>query len=54
MAARPLLPLTLDGVEMVDDPTPGTRTTAAQFAALWVGSARAALDRRGDAERGTL
>ena len=39
---------------MVDDPTPGTRTTAAQFAALWVGLARAALDRRGDAERGTL
>jgi hypothetical protein len=49
-----LYPLTLDGVEMVDDPTPGTRTTAAQFAALWVGLARAALDRRGDAERGTL
>jgi hypothetical protein len=49
-----LYPLTLDGVEMVDGPQTGTRTTSAQFAALWVGLARAALDRTGDTERGTL
>lgn len=50
-----LYPLTLDGVEMVEGAQPGTRTTAAQFAALWVGLARAAIDRTGDGEqRGAL
>ena len=46
-----LYPLTLDGVEMVDGPQTGVRTTAVQFAALWVGLARAALDRTGENTR---
>jgi hypothetical protein len=49
-----LYSLTLEGVEMIDEPHSGGRQTAVQFAALWVGLARAALDRAGDPERGNL
>jgi hypothetical protein len=49
-----LYSLTLEGVEMVEGAQTGGRQTAVQFAALWVGLARVALERSADSDRGSL
>jgi hypothetical protein len=49
-----LYSLKLDGLDIVDEGGGPARPAAAQFAELWVGLARAALERSADPERGAL